>query len=299
MEDAAVQIGLVGVGNCASSLVQGLQHDGVRDVRVASAFDIADAKVGRELTEAIWAAPNNARRFADDLAPVGVVVADGSDPDSVAQELRRSGTTVVVSLLPPGAQDASERYATAALDAGCAYVNCMPAVLARSPAWGRRFADAGLPLVGDDPKSRFGATVVHRAVLDALSAGGVEVLSTYQLNVGGNEDFRALQDPSARAAKQGTKAAGIAAAHADAPSHVATEYVPHLGDRKTAFIRVEARGYGDTPIEIDVRMTVDDSPSAAPMILEAVRLAHVARAEGRGGVLAAASAATMKAPPAA
>ncbi|MCW2986860.1 MAG: hypothetical protein JWR63_4430 [Conexibacter sp.] len=289
-------VAIVGVGNCASSLVQGLIYDDVEDVRVVAAFDVAEGKVGRDVAEAIWAAPNNALAFNPDVAPLGVTVRDGG---AAADVLRASGTEVVVSLLPAGAQRESEHYAEAALAAGCAYVNCMPAVLARSAAWSARFAAAGLPLLGDDLKSGFGTTLIHRAILDALTAGGVEITSTFQLNAAGNEDFRALQDPAALATKQATKTAGLGASDAAAapPSHVGTDHIAHLGDRKTAFIRVDARGYGDTPIEIDVRMSLEDSPSAAPAILAAIRAAAGALADGRGGALHAESAGVMKAPP--
>jgi myo-inositol-1-phosphate synthase len=281
----AANVGIVGVGNCASSLVQGLAFYGLEDVRIVSAFDVAQDKVGRDVAEAIWAAPNNALRFCE-MELLGVVVADGraSDPPAIAEAWRRSATEVVVSLLPTGAQRESEAYAQAALEAGCGFVNCMPAVLARDPDWAARFAAARLPLLGDDLKSRFGTTLIHRAILDALTSNGVEVASTFQLNAAGNEDFRTLEDPAALAAKQETKTQGMGAAGVF-PSHVATSYVPHLADRKTAFIRVDALGFGGTPIEIDVRMSLEDSPSAAPAILDAIRVAKAARREGRGGVL--------------
>jgi myo-inositol-1-phosphate synthase len=281
----AANVGVVGVGNCASSLLQGLAFHGVEDVRIVSAFDVAPAKVGRDVGEAIWAAPNNALRFCD-VEPLGVVVADGraSDPTAIAAAWRRSATEVVVSLLPTGAQRESEAYAQAALDAGCGFVNCMPAVLARDPAWAARFAAARVPLLGDDLKSRFGTTLIHRAILDALASNGVEVAATFQLNAAGNEDFRTLEDPAALAAKQETKTQGMGAG-GGFPSHVGTSYVPHLADRKTAFIRVDALGFGGTPIEIDVRMSLEDSPSAAPAILDAIRVVKAALGEGRGGVL--------------
>jgi myo-inositol-1-phosphate synthase len=294
---APTPIAVVGVGNCASSLVQGLAFHAIKDVRVVAAFDVTPGKVGRDVADAIWAPPNNALAFAD-VGPLGVTVLDGAAED-VAEALRTADAEVVVSLLPTGAQRESEAYADAALRAGCAFVNGLPAVIARDPAWAARFAEAGVPLIGDDLRSGFGTTLIHRAVLDALRTNGVEVVSTFQLNTGGNEDFRTLEDPAALAAKQATKTAGMAAsADGDAaPSYVGTTYIPHLADRKTAFIRVEAVGFGRTPIEIDVRMSLEDSPSAAPVILEAVRAAARARAEGRGGVLAE-STQLMKAAPA-
>jgi myo-inositol-1-phosphate synthase len=280
-----VNVGIVGVGNCASSLVQGLAFYDVDDVRIVSAFDVAPDKLGRDVSEAIWAAPNNALRFCA-VEPLGVTVTDGraASPSDVAEVWERSATEVVVSLLPTGAQRQSETYAQAALQAGCAFVNCVPAVLARDAVWSARFAEACLPLLGDDLKSQFGSTLIHRAILDALANNGVEVLSTFQLNAAGNEDFRVLEDPAALAAKQETKTQGMGG-DGGYRSHVATSYVSHLADRKTAFIRVDALGFGATPIEIDVRMSLEDSPSAAPAILEAVRAAKAALSERRGGVL--------------
>jgi myo-inositol-1-phosphate synthase len=268
----SVNVGLVGVGNCASSLVQGLAFYGVEDVRIVSAFDVAPEKVGRDVGEAIWVAPNNALGFAE-VGTLGVTVRDGGPEAAVdvVGALRASGTEVVVSLLPTGAQRESEAYAEAALSAGCGFVNCMPAVLARDPAWAARFADARLPLIGDDLKSRFGTTLIHRAILDALSANGVEIVSTFQLNAAGNEDFRALEDPAALATKQETKTVGMAPGGAGVPSHLGTSHIPHLADRKTAFIRVDALGFGANPIEIDVRRSLEDSPSAAPVTRPAPR----------------------------
>jgi myo-inositol-1-phosphate synthase len=256
--------------------------------------------VGRDVADAIWTPPNNALAFAE-VGPLGVTVLDGASED-IAGALRAADAEVVVSLLPTGAQQESEAYADAAVRAGCAFVNCLPATIARDPTWAARFAEAGLPLIGDDLRSSFGTTLIHRAVLDALRANGVEVVSTFQLNTGGNEDFRNLEDPAALAAKQATKTAGMADVAAGpggetVPSYVGATYIPHLADRKTAFVRVEAVGFGRTPIEIDVRMSLEDSPSAAPVILEAVRAAAQARAEGRGGALAE-SAELMKAAPA-
>jgi myo-inositol-1-phosphate synthase len=278
-------------------LVQGLGFDEAADVHVVSALDIAPAKVGLDVSDAIWAAPNNALKFAE-VAPLGVTVCDGASmgPGAVAELWEKSETEVVISLLPTGAQRETETYADAALRAGCAFVNCMPAVLARDSAWDARFADAALPLLGDDLKSRFGTTLIHRAILDALAAGGVEVLSTFQLNAAGNEDFRVLQDPAALATKQETKTQGMAA-RSDIPSQVGATYVSHLADRKTAFIRIDALGFGATPIEIDVRMSLEDSPSAAPVILEAARVAKAALADGRGGVLEESNRLMKAAPP--
>ncbi|MFI6323413.1 inositol-3-phosphate synthase [Nonomuraea sp. NPDC050556] len=262
-----VKVGLVGVGNCASSLVQGAHEQ----VRFTAAFDVDPGKVGRDLSEAIWAAPNNARRFAD-VPHLGVTV---SGPSGALE-----GTDVLVNFLPTGNQEAAEHYAAMALEAGCAFVNCMPAVLARSPEWARRFADAGVPLIGDDLKSQFGSTLVHRALVDALSRNGVKLTNSYQLNNGGNMDFLALQDPAALKSKQATKAQG-----AGISAHVGAAYVPWLEDRKVAYIRLEGEGFGGTAVEVEVRMSVEDSPSAAGNVLAAIEQAKRALDAGIGGVV--------------
>ncbi|MFI1098631.1 inositol-3-phosphate synthase [Streptomyces sp. NPDC020917] len=332
-----VNVGIVGIGNCASSLVQGvtfyrdapegtpgLRHPvcagyAVGDVRFTAAFDVDTAKTGRDLSEAIRAAPNNARIFAE-VPHLGVPVTEGALSDGVgrsasgqfdargaataedvAGRLRESGTHVLVNFLPVGSQAASELYARAALLAGCAFVNCIPAVIARSPRWARQFEEAGLPLAGDDLKSQFGATLLHRALMDVLQRNGVALHSTYQLLGGGNMDFLNMQDPERMATKKATKAQGALAGGAPGGSgpamHVGADFIPFLGDRKVAFIRVQGEAFGGTPVEVDLRMEVDDSPSAAGNVLDAVRYLKAAMDRGIGGVVDPVSAAVMKATP--
>ncbi|MFI6296467.1 inositol-3-phosphate synthase [Nonomuraea sp. NPDC050790] len=249
--------------------------------------------MGLDLADAIWVAPNNARAFAE-VPSSGVVVVEGlmggeevvgvpdargeAVVDEVVAALR--GTDVLVNFLPVGAQRATELYARAALLAGCAFVNCMPSVIARDSAWAARFAAAGLPLIGDDLKSSFGATLVHRALVDALTNGGVALHNTYQLLGGGNADFLNLQDPARLSGKRATKVAGAGAA-----AHVSAAYIPFLEDRKVAYIRLEGEGFGGSPVEVEVRMSVEDSPSAAGNVLDAVRQAKAALDTGTGGVL--------------
>ncbi|MET9337809.1 inositol-3-phosphate synthase [Nonomuraea sp. NPDC003804] len=309
---STVNVALVGIGNCASSLVQGVEYYrdtdypecagfAVRQVAFTAAFDVTPEKIGKDLSEAVWAAPNNAAAFAR-VPYAGVPVEEGilgedfgdlagarggRTPEQVAGVLRATGTHVVVSYLPVGHQRATELYAEAALLAGCAFVNCMPAVLARAPEWAGRFERAGLPLVGDDLKSQFGSTLVHRALVDALTAAGVRLRSTYQLNAGGNMDFQAMQDPARMAGKKATKAQGMAAGRMPdgGQVHVGAEHVPFLRDRKVAYIRIDGEAFGGTPLEIELRMSVEDSPSAAGNTLDAVRHARRAMLEGRGGVL--------------
>ncbi|MEW9551231.1 inositol-3-phosphate synthase [Nonomuraea sp. NPDC050783] len=322
---STVNVALVGVGNCASSLVQGVEYyrDGdapglphpvcagyaVSQVRFTAAFDVNAAKLGRDLSEAIWTPPNNARRFAD-VPHLGVpvvdgVLADGVGPGSagpvdprgaatagqVAAHLAATGTHVVLNFLPTGAQRAAELYARAALDAGCAFVNCMPAVLARSPEWRSRFEAAGLPLIGDDLKSTFGATLLHRALVDALAGSGVRLSGGHQLLGGGNMDFVNLSDGERLASKRATKSAGAGAG----ALHVGAQYVPFLEDRKVAYIRLDGEGFGGSPLEVELRMVVEDSPSAAGNALDAARHAKAALDQGIGGLLREPSAALMKA----
>ena len=335
-----MRVGIVGVGNCASSLVQGVEFYrdadegavglqnpvcagyGVGDVEFSAAFDVQAGKTGRDLSEAIGAAPNNARVFAR-VPHLGVPVAEGAlsdgvgrgsahrleargeaGVDDVARRLADSGTHVLVNFLPAGSQQASELYAQAALRAGCAFLNCIPSVIARSPHWAARFAEAGLPLAGDDLKSQFGATLVHRALVEVLRRNGVALRSTYQLLGGGNMDFLNLQDPERMAGKKATKASGMFGGDAGGGGadggpqvHVGADFIPFLGDRKVAFIRVEAEAFGGTPLDIDLRMEVDDSPSAAGSVLDAVRYLKAALDRGASGVLDPVSAALMKAPP--
>lgn len=246
-----VRVGIVGIGNCASSLVQGVEfyrdaepgavgltHPvcagyAVGDVEFSAAFDVHTGKTGRDLSEAIWAAPNNSRAFAK-VPHLGVPVTEGpladgvgrgsadrldvrgeASLDDVVRRLKESGTHVLVNFLPVGSQAASELYARAALDAGCAFLNCIPSVVARSPQWAERFAAAGLPLAGDDLKSQFGATLIHRALVDVLRRNGVALRSTYQLLGGGNMDFWNMQDAERMADKKATKAQGMFAGGTD------------------------------------------------------------------------------------
>ncbi|NJP90445.1 inositol-3-phosphate synthase [Nonomuraea sp. FMUSA5-5] len=319
-----VNVAVIGVGNCVSSLVQGVEHyrDGdapglpnpvcagyaVSQVRFTAAFDVGRAKLGQDLSQAIWTAPNNARRFAD-VPYLGVpvtegILADGVGPGSselidpsggatpaaVAARLRETGSHVVLNFLPTGAQRAAELYAQAAIEAGCAFVNCMPAVLARSPEWRARFAAAGLPLIGDDLKSSFGATLVHRALVDALARSGVHLTGGHQLLGGGNMDFVNLEDPARMRGKKATKAAG-----AGASVHVGAQYVPFMDDRKVAYIRLDGEGFGGSPLELELRLVVEDSPSAAGNALDAARHAKAALDRGVGGLLEEVSNTLMKA----
>ncbi|HEU4371762.1 MAG TPA: inositol-3-phosphate synthase [Methylomirabilota bacterium] len=331
---STVNVGVVGVGNCASSLVQGVEYYSttgpgragltnpvcagyaVPAVRFTSAFDVNASKIDRDLSEAIWAAPNNALRFAD-VPRLGVQVREGilSDGvghhsaeridargratlDDIVEHLRLTATQVVVNFLPVGSQRASELYAETAVRAGCAFVNCIPSVIARSADWARAFEHAGLPLIGDDLKSQFGATLVHHALVDVLSRNGVRLRNTYQIVSGGNMDFLNMQDPDRVESKKTSKVQGLGGVELPAARvHFGAEYVPFLDDRKIAFIRLEGEAFGGTPLELELRMCVEDSPSAAGNVLDAVRYMKLALDRGIAGVVDPVSSLLMKATP--
>ena len=332
-----VNVGIVGVGNCASSLVQGVQYYSqtgtmagltnplcggyrVSDIRFTSAFDVDVSKLNCDLSDAIWCDPNNAQRFAT-VPALGVPVVEGARRDGIGQHysqrisvqgeaskddivshLQRTDTHVIVNFLPVGSQEASEFYAEAAVNAGCAFVNCIPSTIARSEDWCRRFEDASLPLIGDDLKSQFGATLIHRSLVDTLKANGVKIRNTYQILNGGNMDFFNMEDDGRMQSKKESKTQGILGTPLgnSPPSeevHVGTEYIPFLRDRKIAFVRIEAEAFGGTLLELDLRMAVEGSPSAAGNVLDAVRYAKLAMDVGIKGVVHSVSSLLMKASP--
>jgi myo-inositol-1-phosphate synthase len=334
-----LRLGIVGVGNCASSLVQGISFYGspesnepapglmhlelggyrVGDIEVASAFDVNARKVGRDVAEAVFAAPNNTHRFAKPRA-TGVTVqrgptldgvgkyvrdeipeADG-EPVDVAEALRRSGTQVLVSYLPVGSQAATEFYAEEALKAGCAFVNCVPVFIASEPKWRTRFEQAGLPIVGDDIKSQVGATIVHRMLANLFRERGVRLDRTYQLNVGGNTDFQNMLERERLESKKISKTQAVTS-QLDAPLpaedvHVGpSDFVPWLTDRKFAFIRLEGTTFGGVPLNCELKLEVWDSPNSAGVVIDAVRCAKLAMDRGIGGALTGPSSYFMKSPP--
>jgi myo-inositol-1-phosphate synthase len=334
-----IRVGIVGVGNCASSFVQGLTYyraaqdnqplpgllrpeiGGYRvaDVEISAAFDVGAAKVGRDVSEAILAPPNNTHRFAD-VAPIGVTVQRGptldglgrylreeiseSDepPVDVVEVLRRSKTDVVVSYLPVGAQRATEWYAEQVLAARCAFVNCIPVFIASDPAWRRRFEQQGLPLIGDDIKSQVGATIIHRVLANLFRERGVRLDRTYQLNFGGNSDFRNMLERERLESKKISKTRAVTS-QLDMPIgpddvHIGpSDHVPWLRDRKWAHIRLEGTGFGGLPLNVELKLEVWDSPNSAGVVIDAVRCARLARDRGIGGALVGPSSFFMKSPP--
>lgn len=335
MPDPTTRIAVVGVGNCASALVQGLASGAsgpiswstggpLRPIEVVAAFDVDRRKVGRHLGEAIFAPPNCAVVFHGDVPPGPRVrmgpVLDGVaehmsrepearsfrvadlEPVDVTAELRASGAQVLVCFVPVGAERAARHYAEACLAAGVAMVNCVPVFLASDPEIASRFEAAGLPLLGDDVKSQFGATMLHRALVRALADRGVGIERTYQLNTGGNTDFLNMLDRSRLRSKSTSKTEAVQSqldrALDAADIHIGpSDYVPWQRDNKVCFLRIEARGFGGQPIELEARLSVQDSPNAAAVVIEAVHCARLALERGLSGALPGPSALLMKRPP--
>jgi myo-inositol-1-phosphate synthase len=291
----------------------------VSDIEVSAAFDVNAAKVGRDVSEALWAAPNNTHRFAE-VPPLGVVVRRGRTLDGVGQYLRddieisdeeeadvasvlsQSGTDILVSYLPVGSQKATEWYAERALEAGCAFVNCIPVFIASDPKWCAKFESAGLPLLGDDIKSQVGATIVHRVLANLFRDRGVRLDRTYQLNVGGNSDFKNMLERERLKSKKISKTQAVTSQF-DIPInpdnvHVGpSDHVPWLTDRKLAFIRLEGTAFGGVPLSAELKLEVWDSPNSAGVVIDAVRCAKLAMDRGAGGALIGPSSYFMKSPP--
>ena len=334
-----IRVALVGVGNCASSLVQGLtyyyngagnapapgvMHEEIGGYRIDSidicaAFDVHAGKVGLDVADAILVEPNNTLQFAK-VAPTGVKVQRGvtldglgrhlskqfsessEPPVDIATEIRKSRADVVVSYLPVGSQQASEFYAEEAIKAGCAYVNCIPVFLASNAKWRKKFEAAYLPIVGDDITSQVGATIVHRVLASLFRQRGVRLDRTYQLNFGGNTDFLNMLDRERLKSKKISKTQSVNS-QLDEPLpandiHIGpSDFVPWLEDRKFAHIRMEGTGFGGSPISIDMKLEVWDSPNAAGVVVDAVRCAKLALDRKIGGALTGPSSYLMKSPP--
>jgi myo-inositol-1-phosphate synthase len=334
-----LRVAIAGVGNCASSFVQGVTHYAgsraddppqglmnveiggyqVGDIEVVAAFDIHAGKVGRDLSEAVFTAPNNTLVFAAP-APSGVLVERGptldglgeflvddvpeSDrpPCDVAGSLRRSGAEVLISYLPVGSQRASEHYASCALEAGCAFVNCIPVFMASDPVWAKRFEKRGLPIIGDDVKSQLGATILHRVLANLCRERGVRIDRTYQLNFGGNADFKNMLERKRLTSKKISKTQSVSSQF-DAPLpaddiHIGpSDFVPWLTDRKCAHIRIEGATFGGAPVNIELKLEVWDSPNSAGVVIDAVRCAKLGLDRGLAGPLLGPSSYFMKSPP--
>lgn len=291
----------------------------VGDIEISAAFDVAASKVGFDVGEAIFAPPNNTFRFAKpqrfgvqvERGPTldgigkylaGDITESEQRPVNVAETLRRTGTDILVSYLPVGSQQATEFYAEQALEAGCAFVNCIPVFIASNPDWARRFSQRGLPIIGDDIKSQVGATIVHRMLANLFRERGVRLDRTYQLNFGGNTDFKNMLERERLESKKISKTQAVTSQF-DVPLdpddvHVGpSDHVPWLTDRKWAHIRLEGTTFGGVPLNVELKLEVWDSPNSAGIVIDAVRCAKLALDRGIAGPLVGPSSYFMKSPP--
>ena len=334
-----IRVAIVGVGNCASSLVQGVEYykdadaDArvpglmhvvfgpyhVGDVKFVAAFDVDGKKVGNELADAINASENNTIKICD-VPATGVTVQRGhtldglgkyyretiveSDaaPVDVVQALKDARADIVVCYLPVGSEEAAKFYAQCAIDAGCGFVNALPVFIASDPAWAAKFEAAGLPIVGDDIKSQVGATITHRVLAKLFEDRGVVLDRTYQLNVGGNMDFKNMLERDRLESKKISKTQSVTSqlSHELGARNVhigPSDYIEWLDDRKWAFVRLEGRAFGDVPINLEYKLEVWDSPNSAGVIIDALRAAKIAKDRGIGGPILSASSYFMKSPP--
>ncbi|HEY3529291.1 MAG TPA: inositol-3-phosphate synthase [Nocardioides sp.] len=339
----SVRVAIVGVGNCATSLIQGVEYykDAdpagsvpglmhvtfgdyhVSDVEFVAAFDVDAKKVGFDLADATQASENNTVRICD-VPPTGVIVQRGhtldglgkyyqetieesdTEPVDVVQVLKDTGADVLVSYLPVGSEQADKFYAQCAIDAGVAFVNALPVFIASDPEWAKKFEDAGVPIVGDDIKSQVGATITHRVIAKLFEDRGVVLDRTYQLNVGGNMDFKNMLERERLESKKISKTQSVTSnLHGplggkiqDRNVHIGpSDYVQWLDDRKWAYVRLEGRAFGDVPLNMEYKLEVWDSPNSAGIIIDALRAAKIAKDRGLGGPIISASSYLMKSPP--
>lgn len=342
-----INVAIAGIGNCASSLVQGIAHYSngganeaiglshwevggwrPKDLKIVAAFDVDRRKVGKDVSEAILAKPNCTTIFCDHVEPTGTIVQMGPVLDGVAphmleapedrsfrvadlpeptlqdivETLKRTQAHVLMNYLPVGSQKATELYAEAALQAGVAFVNNIPVFIASNPEWAKRFADAGVPLIGDDIKAQLGATIVHRTLTDLFARRGVRLDRTYQLNTGGNTDFLNMLARDRLESKKISKTEAVQSAgdrRLDAENiHVGpSDYVAWQNDNKVCFLRMEGQMFGGVPLNLELRLSVEDSPNSAGVAIDLIRCAALARARGIGGVISAPSSSFCKHPP--
>jgi myo-inositol-1-phosphate synthase len=334
-----VRVAIIGVGNCANSLLQGVEYykDApddqfvpglmhvnlggyhVRDVEFVAAFDVVESKVGKDLSEAIWAHPNDTIKFAD-VKKTGITVSRGMTHDGIGKYLsqivtkaegptddvvgilKETGADVVVNYLPVGSEEATKWYTEQILNAGCAMVNCMPVFIAREAYWQRRFEQAGVPIIGDDIKSQVGATITHSVLTSLFRERGVHLDKTMQLNVGGNSDFLNMLERDRLESKKISKTNAVTSMldYDLGPGNVhvgPSDHVPWLTDRKWAYIRMEGSAFGDVPLNLELKLEVWDSPNSAGIVIDAVRMAKLALNNGVAGSLEGPSAYLMKSPP--
>ncbi|KQV74786.1 inositol-3-phosphate synthase [Aeromicrobium sp. Root344] len=335
----SVRVAIVGVGNCATSLIQGVEYykDAdpagnvpglmhvefgeyhVKDIEFVAAFDVDAKKVGFDLSEATQASENNTIKIAD-VPPTGVIVQKGNTLDGlgkyyretieesdaqavdIVQVLKDTQADVLVSYLPVGSEEADKFYAQCAIDANVAFVNALPVFIASDPEWAKKFEDAGVPIIGDDIKSQVGATITHRVMAKLFQDRGVVLDRTYQLNVGGNMDFKNMLERDRLESKKISKTQAVTSNldHDLGAKNVhigPSDYVQWLDDRKWAYVRLEGRAFGDVPLNLEYKLEVWDSPNSAGIIIDAIRAAKIAKDRGIGGALLSASSYLMKSPP--
>ena len=341
------KIGVVGLGNCASSLIQGIHYYGDQrgedaigimhwdiggyrpyDIEVVAAFDIDQRKVGKDVAEAIFQEPNCTTVFYKDIPNTGVTVQMGRildgfsehmqhydhahtfvpanepepDQDEVVRILQESGTEILVNYLPVGSEEAARFYAKCALEAGVGFVNNIPVFIASDLSWAKRFKESKVPIIGDDIKSQLGATIVHRILTDLFQKRGVRLERTYQLNTGGNTDFLNMLNRSRLLSKKKSKTEAVQSVTEarldDENIHIGpSDYVAWQKDNKVCFIRMEGKLFGDVPMNVELRLSVEDSPNSAGVAIDAIRCCKLALDRGEGGVLYGPSAYFMKHPP--
>jgi myo-inositol-1-phosphate synthase len=336
-----IKVAIIGVGNCASSLIQGVEYyknvgekDAlvpglmhnvmagykIRDIKFVAAFDVNSNKVGKDLSEAVFAPPNCTIEFSDvprwnvkvqkgpvldgvaDITRDKVPVDEKQQPVNIAEELKNSGAEIVVSYLPVGSEEAARFYAGECLKAGCAFVNAMPVFISSDREWAKKFEEKKLPIVGDDIKSQVGATIVHRVLTKLFCDRGVKLEHTYQLNVGGNTDFLNMLERNRLKSKKISKTQSVQS-QLPVPLppediHVGpSDYVPWLKDKKLCFLRMEGKKFGDIPLKIELRLDVEDSPNSAGVIVDAIRCAKIGLDRKIGGPLLSAASYFMKSPP--
>ncbi|MCB2172417.1 inositol-3-phosphate synthase [archaeon] len=332
-----IKVAIAGVGNCASALIQGVEYykDAKRDevipgvmhayfgdyhisdVEFVAAFEVNKEKIGKDLSEAMWAPPNNVAKFSD-VPKTGVIVQAGPimdgvaphmyesfradksiEPVDVTQVLKDTKADMLVNYLPVGSAKATEYYAQCALDAGCAFVNCIPEFIASRPEWAKKFEDAGLPVAGDDIKSQVGATILHRVVSRLFYDRGVVLDSTYQLNIGGNTDFENMTVENRLQTKRVSKTEAVQSLIPyKVPTRIGpSDYVPFLEDHKVCYIRINSHSFGNLPITLDAKLVVNDSPNSAGVVIDAIRATKIALDRGISGQLLGISSYSFKHPP--
>ncbi len=343
MSNRKIKLAVVGLGNCASSLIQGIEYyknarddefvPGVMhtnfggyhiaDIEIVAVFDVNENKIGLDVADAIYASPNNTVTFAQ-VPKMGVTVQrgprldgvnkytaqlvpvdDSRKPVDVVAELKKTGAEIVVNYLPVGSQEATEFYAQAAIDAGCGFVNCIPVFIASTPAWAKKFEDAGLPVIGDDIKAQVGATIVHRTLTNLFLDRGMKIDRTYQLNTGGNTDFLNMLERDRLASKKISKTEAVtsmieARGQTIDPENIhvgPSDYVPWQKDNKVCFLRIESKHFGDVPMNLELRLSVEDSPNSAGVAIDSIRCCKLALDSHLSGAIIEPAAYFQKHPP--